>query len=111
MNQLNLALITIGAVVLTLGMLTRVINRSYLSMPLLAFIVGVVLGPIGTSILTPDLWGDSNKLLEECARVTIGISLMAIALRIPRNYLFDHKKSFFLLLGAGMPAMFFFSAA
>lgn len=84
MNQLNLALITIGAVVLTLGMLTRVINRSSLSMPLLAFIVGVVLGPIGTSILTPDLWGDSNKLLEECARVTIGISLMAIALRIPR---------------------------
>ncbi|AEF02097.1 MAG: sodium:proton antiporter [Rickettsiales bacterium] len=110
MNQLNLALITIGAVVLTLGMLTRVINRSYLSMPLLAFIVGVVLGPIGTSILTPDLWGDSNKLLEECARVTIGISLMAIALRIPRNYLFDHKKSFFLLLGAGMPAMFFLSS-
>jgi NhaP-type Na+/H+ or K+/H+ antiporter len=110
LNQLNLALITIGAVVLTLGMLTRVINRSYLSMPLLAFIVGVVLGPIGTSILTPDLWGDSNKLLEECARVTIGISLMAIALRIPRNYLFDHKKSFFLLLGVGMPAMFFLSS-
>ena len=57
MNQLNLALITIGAVVLVLGMLSRIIDRSYLTMPLLAFIVGVVLGPIGSGLLTPDSWG------------------------------------------------------
>ncbi|MEI8646989.1 hypothetical protein P4S73_02190 [Paraglaciecola sp. Hal342] len=38
-----------------------------LTMPLLAFIVGVVLGPIGSGLLTPDSWGDSYKLLEECA--------------------------------------------
>lgn len=110
MNQLNLALITIGAVVLVLGMLSRIIDRSYLTMPLLAFIVGVVLGPIGTGLLTPDSWGDSYKLLEECARVTIGISLMAIALRIPKHYLFDHRRSFILLLGVGMLAMFLMSS-
>ena len=110
MSQLNLALATIGAIVLTLGMLTRYIDRSYLSMPLLAFISGIVLGPLGAGFLTPGLWGDSHKLFEECARVTIGISLMAIALRIPRNYLFKHRRSFVLLLAIGMPAMFLISS-
>jgi NhaP-type Na+/H+ or K+/H+ antiporter len=110
LSQLNLALATIGAVVLTLGMLTRYIDRSYLSMPLIAFITGIILGPLGAEFLTPDLWGDSHKLFEECARVTIGISLMAIALRIPKNYLFKHRRSFVLLLAIGMPAMFLISS-
>jgi len=109
MEQLNLALAAAGATVLCLGMFTRRINHSYFSIPLLALISGIVLGPLGTGLLLPSNWGDSFKILEEGARLTLGISLMAIALRIPKDFLFKHRTSLFILLGIGMPAMFLIS--
>ena len=110
MDQFNLSLAAVGTVVLVLGMLSLPINRSYLSIPLLAFASGIVLGPIGLGLLNPDSWGHADKILEEGARLTLGISLMAIALRIPKNYPFLHWRSFVILLGLGMPLMFLMSS-
>lgn len=109
MEQLNIALAAAGGTVLCLGMFTRWINRSYFSIPLLALISGILLGPLGTGLLLPTTWGDSFKIVEEGARLTLGISLMAIALRIPRNFLFQHRTSLIILLGLGMPMMFLIS--
>jgi len=105
MEQINLSLAAVGIVVLVLGFFSRSINCSYFSIPLLAFVSGVVLGPLGFGVLNPESWGNAHKLLEEAARLTLGISLMAIALRIPKNYLFQNWRSFIVLLGLGMPLM------
>lgn len=106
MDQLNIALATVGIIVLTLGLLSQPLNRSVFSIPLLAFLIGVLLGPLGLHWLNPLEWGDPVKIMEEAARLTLGISLMGIALRIPRTYPFTHWKTFAVLLGLGMPLMF-----
>lgn len=110
MDQLNLALATVGTVVLVLGLVSLPLNRSVFSLPLVALVVGVVLGPVGVGLLHPERWGDSHMLLEEAARLTLGISLMGIALRIPKRYPFQHWRTFAVLVGLGMPLMFLISS-
>lgn len=110
MNQLNIALSVVGGLVLIVGLLSSPLNRSWLSAPLMAFLLGIALGPEAFDLLDPRAWGDSKKLMEETARVTLGISLMGIALRLPPDYPFTHWRSLLLLLAIGMPAMFFISA-
>lgn len=109
MTELNLALALIGGSILIKGLLARPLNRSIFSLPLLAFAVGVVAGPVA-GLLHPAQWGDDMRLLEEAARLTLGISLMGIALRLPRRYIFVHARSLLVLLCIGMPLMWLVSA-
>ncbi|MCW8091124.1 cation:proton antiporter domain-containing protein [Alteromonas sp. ASW11-130] len=111
MEQLNIVLTVVGGTVLLFGMFSRVINRSLVTIPMLAFFTGIILGPLGIDVLDPESWGDTNKILMESARITLGISLMAIALRIPKNYLFTQRRSLTIILGIGMPCMFLISSA
>jgi len=46
-SELNIALALVGATVLIIGMVSRLLNRSILSLPLLAFLLGVLAGPVG----------------------------------------------------------------
>lgn len=110
MEQFNIALATIGVVVLGLGLYSRPLNRSIFSLPVAAFGIGVILGPEGVGILNPEQWGHPEKLLEETAKLTLAISLMGIALRLPRRYPLMHWRTFLVLLGLGMPLMFLISS-
>lgn len=110
MQDINLALAVVGALVLLLGLLSRPVDRSWLSSPLLAFLLGVGLGPIGVAALDPVAWGDSRLLLEETARLTLGISLMGIALRLPPRFPLRHWRPILVLLAVGMPMMCLVSA-
>ncbi|MBS9404261.1 hypothetical protein KG088_11525 [Halomonas sp. TRM85114] len=66
-------------------MLSRPLDRSWLTPPLVAFLLGILLSPHGLGWLNPSAWGNVYTLLEETARLTLGISLMGIALRLPRS--------------------------
>lgn len=110
MEQFNIALATIGVVVLGLGLYSRPLNRSIFSLPVAAFGIGVILGPEGVGILNPEQWSHPEKLLEETAKLTLAISLMGIALRLPRRYPLMHWRTFLVLLGLGMPLMFLISS-
>lgn len=109
MQALNIALTVVGGVVLLAGLLSRPINRTWLSAPMLAFLVGVALSPEGAGVLNPAEWVDSKRLLEQTARLTLGISLMGIALRLAPGYPRAHWRSIMVLLVIGMPAMFLIS--
>ncbi|MCC5883724.1 MAG: cation:proton antiporter [Halomonas sp.] len=106
MEQLNIAFAVVGGLVLVVGLLSSPLDRSWLSGPLFAFLLGVALGPHGLSALDPAAWGDTKKILEETARLTLGISLMGIALRLPPRFPFVHWRSLLVLLSIGMTAMF-----
>lgn len=110
MEQLNIAFAVVGGLVLVVGLLSSPLDRSWLSTPLFAFVFGIALSPHGVNLLDPMAWGDEKRILEETARLTIGISLMGIALRLPPNYPFVHWRSLALLLAIGMPAMFLVSS-
>lgn len=105
MDALNISLAAIGGLILVLGLLSSPVDRSWLSPPLVAFLFGVLLGPQGMALLDPFSWGNPEFLLEETARLTLGISLMGIALRLPPRFPFKHWRSLAILLGVGMPAM------
>lgn len=106
MSALNLTLLTIGAVVLVIGLFSAPIKRSFLSVPLLALLAGVLLGPAVFGVLDPQQWGDQTLILEQAARLTVAVSLMEIALRLPKGYPFSRWRSLLVLLGPVMVLMF-----
>lgn len=109
MSELNIALALIGATVLVIGMVSRILNRSILSLPLLAFLLGVLAGPV-LGWLAPAGWGHEMKILEEVARVSLGVSLMGIALRLPPRFVLDNGRPLTVILALGMPLMWLISS-
>lgn len=104
MSELNTVLALVGATVLVMGMISRMLNRTILSPPLLAFLLGVLAGPV-MGWLDPAGWGDEMRILEEAARLALGVSLMGIALRLPAKFVFDHARALTVILALGMPLM------
>ncbi|MEX1081138.1 MAG: cation:proton antiporter, partial [Halofilum sp. (in: g-proteobacteria)] len=111
MSEFYLALFVVGAAVVAIALLDRPIERSPLSAPLLMLLLGIALGPFGLDVLNPERWGDPYRILEETARLTLAISIMGIALRLPADFLRRQWRSLALLLGLGMPLMCLASAA
>jgi sodium/hydrogen antiporter len=111
MEQLDIALTTIGAVVLCLGIVSQALKRTPFQEPLIAVAIGIAIGPLGLGWLDMAAWGDSHRILEEAARLTLAISLMAVALRLSRDDLARLWRPVGVLLTLGMLGMWLVSAA
>lgn len=85
MGQLDVALLAIGGLVLVIGLLSDPLKRSLLSLPIIALLAGVLLGPTVFGLLDVASWGKQEVILEEAARLTLAISLMGVALRLPET--------------------------
>jgi sodium/hydrogen antiporter len=110
MSQLNIALLIIGGAVLLLGLFSKVLKRWGLPDPLILLVLGVMLGPQGVGLLTPETWGDPMVNLEQAARLTLAVGLMGVALRIPKTYTRDRWREIIVLLLLGMPFMWLSSS-
>lgn len=87
MNELYIALVAIGGLVLVLGVLASYIKKQwFLTEPVVALLLGILLGPVTFGLLSPSGWGNQNVFLEETARLTLAIGDMAVALRLPAGY-------------------------
>ncbi len=102
---MNVALVTVGALVLALGLLSNVIQRAPISTPILALLAGVLVGPTAFGLLDPARWGDQQTILEETTRLTLAISLMGVALRLPEKFSLRSWRTLAVLLGLVMPFM------
>jgi len=110
MYELNLALVVISGLVLFLGLLSTYIrDRTWLSEPMLAMLIGVLAGP-GVFNILPVHWSNHDSLLQIVARLTLAIGLMAAALRLPPRYTIQHWKSLSILIGLVMPIMWLFAS-
>src|SRR5690625_5127470 len=105
MSELYIAFAVIGAAVLLLALVSRPIEETPLSPPLLLMLIGVVIGPAGFDLLDPSRWGDPFLIMEEAATVTLAISVMGIALRLPRGFVIREYRVLIALLGFAMPLM------
>lgn len=102
MTELNIVLASIGGLVLFLGLVSRLLRRWGLPDPLIALAVGVLLGPSVGGLLDPAHWGSQEKILEEVARIALGVGLMGVALRLPKEYPLRNWRALVVLLGAAM---------
>ena len=110
MSELNWALATVGGLLLVLGVTTGLVKgRLYVSEPLLALLFGVVIGPAVIGLLDLANWGDQFLILEEVARLTLAVTLIGVALRLPEGYILRHWRSLAVLLGVLMPLMWLVS--
>jgi len=103
--DLNDALVVVGATLLVLGVLSRVIKRLMLSSVLLALLVGVVVGPEGLAVVEVTSQHESRKVMEELARITLAIALMGTGLQVTRADLRENLRRYASLLTVGMVGM------
>lgn len=82
-TQFNLALLALGGLIYTYSLVSRYIKENlYLSAPILAVILGVVVGPLGLQIFDVQNWGQQDIILEELARLAIAVQLTSTALQL-----------------------------
>lgn len=103
--ELNLILVVFSALLLSLGAFSSTIKKVWLSVPLLSLVAGVALGPRALDIVNLSDLGDPHKILEEVARITLAVSLMATGLQFTRNDLWSNRVRVGLLLTVVMAAM------
>lgn len=103
--SLAAVLAIVGTTVLLVGVLSRPIERAFLSTVLVATLTGIVLGPEIAGILDPAEAGDERKLMEDVAAVTLAIALMATGLQVTRRDLRENVSRVSALLTVGMVGM------
>ena len=109
--MVNTLITVIGALVLVLGLASKKLEKSALSPTLLALIAGVLLGPQAADILDLNELGGRAKFLETAARLTLGIGLVSVALRVPKEFVRRNWRSIFSFIGLGMAGMWLISSA
>ena len=111
MNDLNLSLFAIGLLTLVLSLLSGLVKRWVypVSEPMLAVALGVLLGPLGLGLVSLEAWGDPKLILEQVARLTVGVSVMSTALRLPQAYFPKHARTMASVIGPGMIMMWLVS--
>lgn len=111
MHEFNLITALLGALVLTLGLVSKRLARGVLPPSLLALAAGVLVGPHGLGLLDPSDLAEEALLRERVARLTLGVALVGVALRIPKDFVRKRWRSMLPLVGLGMPLMWAVSTA
>ena len=107
MSDFNLLLFAVGALTLALALGAAVLRRTVrvVSEPMLATALGAALGPFGLAVFDLADWGEPLVVVEQTARLTIGVAVVATALRLPSGYVGRHVRTMAVLLGPGMLLM------
>lgn len=105
------ALAITSTLLLLLGLISGWIkNRLWLSEPAVALCVGTAMAPFLTHLTVPGaLLHEPLPVLMEVARVTVSISVMSAALRLPAAYVVRDGVELVLVLSVGMGAMWLLS--
>jgi NhaP-type Na+/H+ or K+/H+ antiporter len=113
MDPLNVALFTIGGLTLVLSLIAGLMRNKvyFLSEPMAAVLLGVVVGPLGLGLFELSTFGDPFRFVEQFARLTVGLAVVAAALRLPQRYVREHLRSLAMVLGPGMLGMWLVSGA
>lgn len=106
--ELWLVLFIVSLLILILGGVYKKMEELTLTEPLIALLLGVLLGPAILGIIETD---DpiKFKILEKTCEFTMAMALMATALRLPHKFLKNHIRTQSILVFFGMLLMFCFS--
>ncbi len=102
MTELHLTYGAVGALALLLALVSRRMRTLPLSEPLLALLLGVVLGPFALDLVNLSEAVRDTALLEG-SRLIVAISVMGAALRFPAGHLRQIARPVLILLAIVMP--------
>lgn len=109
-HEFNLITALFGALVLALGLGSRRLARGTLPPSLLALLAGALAGPHVLGLLDVSVLAEEALLREKVARLTLGVALVGVALRIPKEFVRERWRSMLPLVGLGMPLMWAISS-
>lgn len=109
MEHLNIIATTLGGIILILGLGSKWLQKSPVPSTVLALGIGIILGPEVTGVLDLSALGERTRILEGVARLTLGIGLVGVALRIPRMYPRRNWREMTRFIGLAMLLMWFSS--
>lgn len=104
--EFHVVVLLIGALVLGVGVTADGLKRAWLTAPLLAVAIGVVVGPEVSGLIELEWLGEPRKVLKDLAELTLAVALTATALQISRNDLRENLGRTGALLLVGMTGMF-----
>jgi len=105
MSTVNLMLLVIGGIVLFIGVFSKWIREAIVSAPLIAFALGVILGPYVSGIFDLRTWGNQYFILEQASRFTLAEGLIGTALILPPLSIRFRWRTVASLLGVLTPIM------
>lgn len=111
MNEFNTIVALLGGLVLLLGLCSKSLSKSPVPPTVVALLIGVLVGPELLNLIDLEAMGDRASLLERAARLTLGIALIGVALRIPREFPRANWRGMLVLVGLAMPLMWAISTA
>jgi NhaP-type Na+/H+ or K+/H+ antiporter len=100
----------LGCYIRARGQLSSILKeRAFLSSALIALLLGVAFGPIGTGWINPLEWSGGNeatrnKVTFQLCRLVIGIQVLFAGISLPAAYLKTQAQSLVILL---LPIMIF----
>jgi sodium/hydrogen antiporter len=107
--MLDIALASLGTLVLLFALLSDVLRRTVLSEAIVALLAGILLGPAVLGLL--ELAGQAEAaVLEHGARITLAVALMALALHLAEEGRFREWRQLVVLLALVMPLMWLATA-
>lgn len=105
MDEINTIVTILGGLVLVLGLGSNWLENSPIPATLVALLMGILLGPKVFDVIDPAELGERPVILENVARLTLGVGLISVALRIPKQYPRQNWLQMVTLVGLGMLLM------
>ncbi|MFP5368373.1 MAG: cation:proton antiporter [Actinomycetes bacterium] len=105
--DINLVLALFAGGMVIFSAFSAALQKASLPGPLLALVLGVLIGPYALGLLRIDDFGvEQGTLLEQACRLTLGIGLAGVALRLPHGYWRSNARWVALMITLGMTLMF-----
>jgi NhaP-type Na+/H+ or K+/H+ antiporter len=105
MKEFSVITVLLGGMVLLLGLGSKWLAESPLPPTVIALVIGIIIGPEVLGLVDLAALGDEVLIREKAARLTLGIGLVGVALRIPREYPRRNWRAMAVLIGLGMILM------
>lgn len=114
LSEASKTLAVLGGFIVIYGLISYVAKeRLYLSEPLLAVTLGILVGPYVLDWVDPLSWGtteETNELTYQFTRIIVGIQVLFTGIALPKAYLWREKLSLTVLLFGIMTTAWFATA-
>lgn len=100
----------LGGIVLILGLGSKWLEKTPIPPTLLSLLIGILLGPKGINVFDITQFSEKTLILENAARLTLGIGLVSVALQIPKQFPRQKWPEMLLLIGLSMLFMWAISS-